>query len=51
LENYVKQLESKLSNEGFVARAPKEVIDAEREKSATAKATLAKLQENLASLG
>jgi valyl-tRNA synthetase len=51
LENYVKQLESKLSNEGFVARAPKEVIDAEREKSATAKATLVKLQENLASLG
>jgi valyl-tRNA synthetase len=51
LENYVKQLESKFSNEGFVARAPKEVIDAEREKSATAKATLAKLQENLASLG
>jgi valyl-tRNA synthetase len=51
LETYIKQLESKLSNEGFVARAPKEVIDAEREKSATAKATLAKLQENLASLG
>ncbi|MDW8019547.1 MAG: valine--tRNA ligase, partial [Chloroherpetonaceae bacterium] len=49
-ENYVKQLEAKLSNEGFVSRAPKEIIDAEREKLSNAKATLAKLQENLASL-
>ncbi len=49
-ENYVKQLEAKLSNEGFVSRAPKEVIDAEKEKLANAKTTLTKLQENLASL-
>ncbi|MFQ3609427.1 MAG: valine--tRNA ligase [Chloroherpetonaceae bacterium] len=50
-ENYVKQLEAKLSNEGFVSRAPKEVIDAEKEKLANAKTTLLKLQENLATLG
>ncbi len=50
LENYVKQLEAKLSNEGFVARAPKEVIDSEREKLANAIDTRSKLQENLASL-
>lgn len=49
-ENYAKQLEAKLTNEGFVTRAPKEVIDAEKEKLAVAKTTLLKLQENLASL-
>lgn len=48
--NYIKQLEAKLANEGFVARAPKEIIDAEKEKLAAAQATLAKLQESLASL-
>ncbi len=50
LETYIKQLEAKLSNEGFVSRAPKEVIDSEREKLANAIATRSKLQENLASL-
>lgn len=49
-ETYVRQLETKLSNENFIARAPKEVIDAEQEKLATAKAALSKLQENLTSL-
>ncbi|MGQ9805377.1 MAG: valine--tRNA ligase [Chlorobiales bacterium] len=47
---YIKQLEAKLANEGFVARAPKEIIDAEKEKLAAAQATLSKLQESLASL-
>lgn len=49
-EGYVKQLEAKLSNEGFVSRAPKEIIEAEREKLANAQAALAKLRESLASL-
>ncbi|MCS6988164.1 MAG: valine--tRNA ligase [Chloroherpetonaceae bacterium] len=49
-EGYVRQLEAKLSNEGFVSRAPKEVIDAEREKLANARGALAKLRESLASL-
>jgi len=49
-ESYAKQIEAKLTNEGFVARAPKEVIDAEKEKLSTAKLNLQKFKENLASL-
>jgi valyl-tRNA synthetase len=49
-EGYIKQIQSKLGNEGFVARAPKDVIDIEKEKLSTASATLKKLNENLESL-
>ena len=32
LEGEILRVEKKLSNEGFTAKAPKQVIDAEREK-------------------
>jgi valyl-tRNA synthetase len=50
IENYARQIETKLSNEGFVARAPKEVIDIERDKLSSALTNLSKLRESRASL-
>lgn len=47
---YVKQLEGKLGNEKFVANAPKEVVEGEREKLKAAKLNLEKLTRNLDSL-
>ncbi|OXS14813.1 valine--tRNA ligase [Zobellella denitrificans] len=49
----IKRLEGKLNNQGFVAKAPAEVVAKEQEKLADYQATLAKLQaqrEQIASL-
>ena len=43
-------LESKLSNENFVSRAPEAVVNAEREKAAKARDLIAQLEESEASL-
>ncbi len=43
--------EKKLSNENFVARAPEQVVNAEREKLAKAQALLVNLEESLKNLG
>ncbi len=43
-------LEGKLSNENFVARAPQNVVDAEREKAAKAKDLIVQLEESAAAL-
>ncbi len=45
LEGEVKRVGSKLSNEGFVAKAPADVIEKERAKLAEAEQALAKLAE------
>jgi valyl-tRNA synthetase len=43
LEGEIKRLSGKLSNEGFVSKAPANVVDAEREKLAAAQDALAKV--------
>ncbi len=43
LSAYIQQLESKLSNRNFVERAPKEVVDKERQKLAEAQDKLKKI--------
>jgi valyl-tRNA synthetase len=43
LRGEVKRGEGKLSNEGFVAKAPADVVDAEREKLAAYRAELEEL--------
>ncbi len=43
-------LEGKLSNENFVARAPQNVVDAEREKATKAKDLIVQLEESAAAL-
>jgi valyl-tRNA synthetase len=50
LENYIVQVEKKLSNQEFVAHAPKQIVDAEQAKIAEAKMKLAKTKEQLATL-
>ena len=47
----IRRLEGKLSNEGFVAKAPAAVVEGERAKLAKYKEHLAQLQEALAKLG
>ena len=47
LEAEIKRVESKLSNESFVAKAPQKVVDEEREKGEKYKAMLAKVLESL----
>ena len=48
-EQEVKRLEGKLGNASFVDKAPKEVVDKERQKLADAEAALSTLREQLAS--
>ncbi|MBP9956396.1 MAG: hypothetical protein KBF00_04580, partial [Pseudomonas sp.] len=48
LEGEVKRVGGKLANEGFVAKAPAEVLDKERAKLAEAEQALAKLAEQRA---
>ncbi|MBC3917564.1 valine--tRNA ligase [Undibacterium sp. CY18W] len=50
LEGEIAKLETKLGNEGFVAKAPAQVIAVEKERLANFKATLQKLLEQLAKL-
>jgi len=48
LEGEVERVEKKLSNQGFVAKAPEKVVQAEREKEGQYKEMLAKVIEQLA---
>lgn len=50
LEGEIAKAEAKLGNEGFVARAPAQVIAVEKERLANFKATLQKLLEQLGKL-
>lgn len=50
LSRYAKTLESKLSNEAFVARAPAALVDGEKEKLAITKDKLMKIEEKLKNL-
>ncbi|WP_020185550.1 valine--tRNA ligase [Methylopila sp. 73B] len=47
----IKRIDGKLGNESFVARAPEEVVEAEREKRADYAARLAKIEAALTQLG
>ena len=47
LEQDTGRINAKLGNENFVARAPKEVVDKEREKLADAESALASLRAQL----
>jgi valyl-tRNA synthetase len=47
LEQDTARINAKLGNENFVARAPKEVVDKEREKLADAESALASLRAQL----
>ncbi|GLK57581.1 valyl-tRNA synthetase [Methylopila capsulata] len=47
----IKRIDGKLGNESFVARAPEEVVEAEREKRADYVARLAKIEAALTQLG
>ena len=47
LEKYVRSIESKLGNKNFAERAPKDIIDKEKEKLSEVKVSLEKLKENL----
>ncbi|WP_165310211.1 valine--tRNA ligase [Vibrio ziniensis] len=49
-EGEIKRIEGKLGNEGFVAKAPEQVIAKEREKLDGYKDTLAKLEEQKATI-
>ena len=46
----IARIEGKLSNEGFVAKAPAAVVNAEREKLEKFRAVVAKLDDSLAAL-
>jgi valyl-tRNA synthetase len=50
LQQAVEATERKLGNASFVDRAPKDVVDREREKLASFKATIEKLKANVAHL-
>lgn len=50
LEGFLAGVEKKLSNEKFVANAPKQVVDLERKKQSDATSKIASLKETLASL-
>jgi valyl-tRNA synthetase len=43
----IKQLDAKLANEKFVARAPEHVVEEQRERKTEAEATAAKLEQAL----
>ena len=48
LEGEVTRVEKKLSNQGFVAKAPEQVVQAERDKEEKYKEMLAKVNEQIA---
>ena len=47
LEGEVKRVEGKLSNQGFISKAPERVVEEEREKQARYKEMLAKVADRL----
>jgi valyl-tRNA synthetase len=49
-EGFLKSVQGKLNNEGFVARAPANVVEMERKKAQDAMLEIEKLRENLESL-
>ena len=49
-QNEIASIEKKLQNQGFVAKAPAAVVEAEREKLRKASERLAKIEESLAEL-
>ena len=51
LEKQISIAQGKLSNEGFVARAPAAVVDQEKQRVADFSATLEQLKPQLARLG
>ncbi|HAL55314.1 MAG TPA: valine--tRNA ligase, partial [Bacteroidetes bacterium] len=50
LQQSLEAIERKLGNASFVERAPKEVVEREREKQASVRTTIEKLKENLTHL-
>ena len=50
-EGWIKGIDKKLSNEGFVAKAPAEVVERERARRGDLEAKLDKLRANLSELG
>ncbi|HRI30802.1 MAG TPA: hypothetical protein PLQ21_04675, partial [Candidatus Kapabacteria bacterium] len=50
LAGLIISIEKKLSNEGFIAKAPENVIIAEKEKLASIKDSLQKVETNLSAL-
>jgi len=50
LEGEIKRVEGKLSNEGFVAKAPQKVIDEEKAKGEKYKEMLEKVLESIKGL-
>ena len=51
LEGEVKRVEGKLSNQGFVSKAPEKVINEEKEKMVKYKEMLEKVTDRLAMIG
>ncbi|MDZ4277783.1 MAG: hypothetical protein U1B78_01460, partial [Dehalococcoidia bacterium] len=51
VEAYLKRLDAKLSNEQFRSRAPRDVVAAEEQRQADARARLAGLRRALEELG
>jgi len=51
LEAEIKRVESKLSNESFVSKAPQKIVDEEKEKGEKYKAMLVKVLESIEKLG
>ncbi len=49
-ENEISRSKAKLGNEGFVAKAPENVVEAERTKLAAAEDMLCKLRERMEAL-
>ena len=49
-KKFLNSLESKLSNEKFVSRAPEAVVNAEREKAAKHRELIAQLEQSLAAM-
>jgi valyl-tRNA synthetase len=51
LNGEIRQIDGKLNNEAFVAKAPEEVVEEQRERREDAKARVAKLAAALERLG
>ncbi|MBN2445663.1 MAG: class I tRNA ligase family protein, partial [Phycisphaerae bacterium] len=51
LASHITRLEGKLNNEGFIAKAPPEVVESERERLGDLKDKLAAVDRNLAEIG